>query len=125
MPNVIIEVSHDHLISQPANLLARVNDTLWQSGNFKLQSDIKSRIYYPNHVLVGLTDSGAPRPKGHGVKRPTINARLQPQVREHLPGPYQPPLEAVPRRPHDGATVEPRGQAPIRAAARISAARRP
>ena len=58
MPNVIIEVSHDHLISQPDNLLARVNDTLWQSGNFKLQSDIKSRIYYPNHALVGLTDSG-------------------------------------------------------------------
>ena len=58
MPNVIIEVSHDHVISQPDNLLARVNDTLWQSGNFKLQSDIKSRIYYPNHVLVGLTDSG-------------------------------------------------------------------
>lgn len=58
MPNVIIEVSHDHLISQPDSLLARVNDTLWQSGNFKLQSDIKSRIYYPNHVLVGLTDSG-------------------------------------------------------------------
>ena len=57
MPNVIIEVSHDHIISQPNNLLARVNDTLWQSGNFKLQSDIKSRIYYPNHVLVGLTDS--------------------------------------------------------------------
>ncbi len=54
MPNVIIEVSHDHLISQPDNLLARVNDTLWQSGSFKLQSDIKSRIYYPNHVLVGL-----------------------------------------------------------------------
>ena len=36
MPNVIIEVSHDRLISQPDSLLARVNDTLWQSGNFKL-----------------------------------------------------------------------------------------
>ena len=58
MPNVIIEVSHNHIISQPGNLLARVNDALWQSGNFKLQSDIKSRIYYPNHVLVGLSDSG-------------------------------------------------------------------
>ena len=24
----------------------------------KLQSDIKSRIYYPNHALIGLSDSG-------------------------------------------------------------------
>lgn len=57
MPNVIIEVSHDNLIRQPDKLLTRINEGLWQSGNFKLQSDIKSRIYYPNNLLIGLTTS--------------------------------------------------------------------
>ena len=56
MPNVVLKWVTTILLVND-NLLARVNDTLWRSGVWFLQSDIKSRIYYPNHALVGLTDA--------------------------------------------------------------------
>lgn len=58
MPNIIIETSRDDLINKPDNLLARINDALWQSGHFAKKSDIKSRIYTPNHCLIGLASGG-------------------------------------------------------------------
>lgn len=54
MPNIIIETSREDLITKPDNLLARVNDTLWQSGQFGKPTDIKARIYTPNNCLIGL-----------------------------------------------------------------------
>lgn len=53
MPNIIIEVSDETLVRQPKNLLARINTALWQSGSFKKPSDIKSRLYFPKHVVIG------------------------------------------------------------------------
>lgn len=54
MPNIIIETSHPDLISKPANLLARINDRLWQSGEFGKPEDIKTRLYTPANALIGL-----------------------------------------------------------------------
>lgn len=54
MPNLIIETSEPNLINEPDTLLAQLNETLWQSGQFQQPSDIKSRYYTPNHCLVGL-----------------------------------------------------------------------
>ena len=53
MPNIIIEVSDKTIVSQPERLLARINTALWQSGSFKQPSDIKSRLYFPRHVVIG------------------------------------------------------------------------
>lgn len=57
MPNIIIEVSDETLVHQPKDLLARINTALWQSGNFKHPSDIKSRLYFPKHVVIGEGDT--------------------------------------------------------------------
>lgn len=56
MPNLVIETSHSSLVQQPDILLANINQSLWQSGCFKLAEDIKSRIHVPNAVAIG-TDS--------------------------------------------------------------------
>lgn len=53
MPNLIIETSHASLISQPDELLHRINQSLWQSGCFTLIEDIKTRFFLPNSVLIG------------------------------------------------------------------------
>lgn len=58
MPNVIIETSREDLITKPDQLLARINDSLWQSGQFAKPTDIKSRLYSPANFLIGLASGG-------------------------------------------------------------------
>ncbi len=59
MPNIIIETSRDDLITKPDQLLARINEYLWQSGQFAHPTDIKSRIYSPSNAMIGLaSESG-------------------------------------------------------------------
>lgn len=54
MPNIIIETSRNELIPQVDTLLARINDTLWQSGHFAQSVDIKTRYYTADNCLIGL-----------------------------------------------------------------------
>lgn len=55
MPNIIIETSRTDIIPHPDRLLKNLNANLWQTAQFSKAEDIKSRIFYPNHVAIGLS----------------------------------------------------------------------
>ena len=54
MPHIIIEVSDDKLICHPEQLLASINQSLWQSNHFKQPTEIKTRLYTAAHALSGV-----------------------------------------------------------------------
>ena len=56
MPHLTIQVTPNVSIAHEESLLKSLNKTLWDSGQFKLPTDIKARIVPIKSFLVGVED---------------------------------------------------------------------
>ena len=56
MPHLTIQVTPNVSIAHEESLLKSLNKALWDSGQFKLPTDIKARIVPINSFLVGVED---------------------------------------------------------------------
>ncbi|WP_019518772.1 5-carboxymethyl-2-hydroxymuconate Delta-isomerase [Faucicola boevrei] len=57
MPHIIIETSQNIQLRQADTLLKKINENLWQTGEFDKSIAIKSRIYKSAHSLIGIQPS--------------------------------------------------------------------
>lgn len=54
MPHLTVELSKNLQVANESDLLLKLNSVLFDSGQFKASSDIKSRIYHMSESLIGL-----------------------------------------------------------------------
>lgn len=54
MPHLSLELSKELAVADEADLLLKLNATLFDSGQFAKSKDIKSRVYHASDSLIGL-----------------------------------------------------------------------